>query len=115
MLLGNLLAVRVLPDGAWTLTAVALVALSVDPLRRRLQRSVDHLLYGNRNDPYAVVTALGRGLGSSTDAPTMLSDVAEAVARSLALPYVAIEVPSRPARRAWPSGGAATLSRSACR
>jgi signal transduction histidine kinase len=31
-------------------------------------------------------------LGSSTDATTMMSDVAEAVARSLALPYVAIEV-----------------------
>jgi two-component system NarL family sensor kinase len=93
VLLGNHVAARVLPDGAWTLIAVALVALSLDPLRRRLQRSVDRLLYGNRNDPYAVMTALGRGLGSSsTDEPTMLADVAEAVARSLALPYAAIEV-----------------------
>jgi two-component system NarL family sensor kinase len=92
VLLGNLLASSVLPDGTWTLIAVAMVALGLDPLRRRLQRSVDRLLYGNRNDPYAVVTALGRGLGSSTDATTMMSDVAEAVARSLALPYVAIEV-----------------------
>jgi two-component system NarL family sensor kinase len=92
VLLGNLVAASVLPDGAWTLIAVAMVALGLDPLRRRLQRSVDRLLYGNRNDPYAVVTALGRGLGSSTDATTMMSDVAEAVARSLALPYVAIEV-----------------------
>jgi signal transduction histidine kinase len=92
VVLGNQLASRVLPDGAWTLIAVALVALSLDPLRRRLQRSVDRLLYGNRDDPYAVVTALGRGLGAATEAPTMLTDVAEAVARSLALPYVAIEV-----------------------
>lgn len=94
VLLGDRLANRLLPEGAWTLIAVALVALSLDPLRRRLQRSVDRLLYGNRNDPYAVVTALGRGLGAATAAPTMLDDVAEAVARSLALPYVAIEVPS---------------------
>jgi two-component system NarL family sensor kinase len=94
VLLGKLVAVRFLPDGAWALIAVALVALSLDPLRRRLQRSVDRLLYGNRNDPYVVVTALGRGLGiaTATDARTMLSDVAEVVARSLALPYVAIEV-----------------------
>lgn len=92
VLLGNHVAARLLPDGAWTLIAVALVALGLDPLRRRLQRSVDRLLYGNRNDPYAVVTALGRGLGSSADATTMMSDVAEAVARSLALPYVRIEV-----------------------
>jgi signal transduction histidine kinase len=94
ILLGDHVAARVLPDGAWTLIAVALVALSLDPLRRRLQRSVDRLLYGNRNDPYAVVTALGRGLSSSADSPTRLYDVAEAVASSLALPYVAIEVSS---------------------
>lgn len=95
VLLGNAVAANVLPDGMWTLIAVALVALTLDPLRRRLQRSVDRLLYGNRNDPYAVVTALGHGLGSSTDAATMLSDAAEAIARSLALPYVAIEIPSQ--------------------
>jgi two-component system NarL family sensor kinase len=95
VLFGHLVAASVLPDGAPTLIAVGVVALSVDPLRRRLQHSVDRLLYGNRNDPYAVVTALGRGLGSSTEAPTMLADVAEAVARSLALPYAAIQVPSQ--------------------
>lgn len=92
VLLGNRMAARVLPDGAWTLVAVAAVALGLDPLRRRLQRSVDRLLYGARDDPYAVVTALGRGLSSSADATTMMSDVAEAVAHNLALPYVAIEV-----------------------
>ena len=91
VLLGNLLANHVAPDGTWTLVAVALVALGLDPLRRRLQRGVDRLFYGSRDDPYAVVTALGRGLGSSDDAPTMLTDVAASVARSLALPYVAIE------------------------
>lgn len=93
--LGNLLAAHVLPDGAWALIGVALVALSLDPLRRRLQRAVDQLLYGDRNDPYAVVTALGRGLGSATDTTAILSDAARAVARSLGLPYVAIEVPSQ--------------------
>lgn len=94
VLLGNLVAARLVPHGTWTLIAVALVALSLDPLRRRLQGSVDRLLYGDRNDPYAVVTALGRGFGSTREAPK-LSDVAEAVARSLALPYVAIEVRSK--------------------
>ncbi|MEA2495263.1 MAG: hypothetical protein QOJ29_3174 [Thermoleophilaceae bacterium] len=94
--LGDLAASRLLPPGTLTLIAVALVALGLDPLRRRLQRSVDRVLYGNRNDPYAVVTALGRGLrASTTDARTTLTDVAEAVARSLALPYVAIEVAAR--------------------
>lgn len=89
--LGDHLAARKLPDGEWTLIAVALATLGLDPLRRRLQRSVDRLLYGDRSDPYAVVTAVGRGLGSFGDAPATLADAAHAVARSLALPYVAIE------------------------
>jgi len=51
VLLGNLVAARVLPDGSWTLIAVALVALGLDPLRRRLQRSVNRLLYGTETIP----------------------------------------------------------------
>ena len=97
--------------------AVALVALGLDPLRRRLQRSVDRLLYGDRNDPYAVATAVGRALGSFSDAPATLTDAAQAVARSLALPYVAIEILGerrRTAERAL-NGAAVTASRSACR
>jgi two-component system NarL family sensor kinase len=93
--LGDHLARSLLPDGTGTLVAVALVALGVDPLRRRLQHAVDHLLYGNRDDPYAVVTALGRGLSASSETPAMLTDVAEGVARNLALPFVAIEVPAQ--------------------
>ena len=61
--LGNALAGRLLPEGTLTVIAVALAALGLDPLRRRLQRGVDRLLYGSRGDPYAVVTALGRGHG----------------------------------------------------
>jgi signal transduction histidine kinase len=83
------------PGGTLPLIALALAALGLDPLRRRLQRGVDRVLYGDRDDPYEVVTALGRGLHRSTDEPTMLADVADAVARSLALPYVAIEVASQ--------------------
>lgn len=89
---GDLVAESILPHATLALIAVGLMALAVAPLRQRLQRWIDRVLYGSRNDPYAVVTALGRGLGASSDAPTTLADVAEAVAHSLALPYVAIEV-----------------------
>ncbi len=76
------------------LVAAAVIALGLHPLRRRLQRGVDRLLYGNRSDPYAVVSALGQRLESPTDPDTVLADVAEAVAENLALPYVAIELGS---------------------
>jgi two-component system NarL family sensor kinase len=94
IVLGDLVASRALPHGTLTLIAVALVALGLDPLRRRLQHAGDRVLYGHRNDPYAAVTALGRGLGAPGGAPATLDDVAEAVGRSLALPYVAIEIGS---------------------
>lgn len=92
---GNLLAGDLLPAGGWTLVAVGLVALAVDPLRRRLQAAVDRLLYGDRKDPYAVVTSLERELHTSAMTPGMLADIAETVARSLALPFVAIETRSQ--------------------
>jgi signal transduction histidine kinase len=89
---GDHLLGSVLPERAWALVGAGAVALALEPLRRRLQRSVDRVLYGSRSDPYAVMTALGRDLQTATPTATILDDVAEAVARSLALPYVAIEV-----------------------
>jgi hypothetical protein len=37
---------------------IGLVALLVQPLRERLQRAVNRLLYGERDDPYALLTRL---------------------------------------------------------
>jgi two-component system NarL family sensor kinase len=71
--------------------ATVAIALVLQPVRRRLQHSVDHLLYGLRGDPYAVVSAVGRRVEGSTDPAAVLVDVAESVAETLALPYVAIE------------------------
>ena len=89
---GNHALSGLLPGESGPLIAVAAVAVAIEPLRRRLQRAVDRLLFGNRADPYAVVTALGRRMESSSDARALLPDVAEAVADNLALPYVAIEI-----------------------
>ena len=40
-----------LPGGV----ATGLVAVLFQPLRERLQRSVDHLMYGERDDPYRLL------------------------------------------------------------
>ncbi len=90
--LGNELAHTTLPTGTLPLFAAAVVAIALEPLRRRLQHSVDHVLDGDRGDPYAVVTALGRRAGASGNPLAVLSDVAETVAKSLALPYAGIEL-----------------------
>jgi hypothetical protein len=47
---------------AISLIATALVAMLVQPLRAWLQRGANRLLYGDRDEPYAVVARLGQRL-----------------------------------------------------
>ena len=79
------------------------VAVLYQPLRLRLQRSTDRMLYGDRGDPYAVLTSLGRRLEAAGSAEQTLPATAAAVAEALRLPYVAIELPGDPPER--PIGG----------
>jgi signal transduction histidine kinase len=75
-------------DRTATLVAVAIIAVLVAPLRARLQRSVDRLVYGDRGDPYAALTDLGRRItGTPND---MLDEVVRTVADALRAPYAAV-------------------------
>ena len=51
---------------AVSLLATGLVAVLFQPLRSRLQRSVNRLMYGERDDPYAVISRLGRRLEATS-------------------------------------------------
>lgn len=73
-----------------SLLATGLVAVLFTPLRDRLQRSVDHLMYGERDDPYGVISRLGQRLEGTLAPEAVLPAVAETVAHALKLPYVAI-------------------------
>jgi signal transduction histidine kinase len=75
-----------------SLTATGLAALLVQPLRDRLQRGVNRLMYGERDDPYAVLSGLDRRLEESLSPETKLPIVVETVAQALKLPYVAVEL-----------------------
>lgn len=75
----------------FSLIATGIVAILFQPLREWLQRAVNHLLYGERDDPYAVLSRLGQGL-ESTRAPDAILPTIETVAKALKLPYVAIEM-----------------------
>ena len=77
------------------------------PLRTWLQRLVDRAMYGDRGDPYAAVSRLTARLQAAAAPGAALPAVAEAIAESLRLPYVAVETTTggvgrrrRPARRA---------------
>jgi signal transduction histidine kinase len=88
--LGELLQVR--GNVMVSLTATALVAVLFQPLRERLQRTVNRLMYGERDDPYAVLSRLGQRLETSLAPDAVLPAAVNAVAEALKLPYVAVEV-----------------------
>jgi len=76
------------------LLATGLIALAVQPLRSRLQRVVDRLMYGQRDDPAAVFGHLGERLEATLAPAAVLPTLASTVAEALRLPYVAIELRS---------------------
>lgn len=79
--LGNLLL---------SLLATGLVAVLVQPLHRRLQRAVNHLMFGERDDPYRVLARLGRRLEATLATDSLLPTIVQTVAQALKLPAVAL-------------------------
>src|SRR5207248_8279519 len=73
-----------------SLLATGLVAVLFQPLRGRLQRAVNRLMYGERDDPYRVLTRLGQRLEATLAPEAVLPTIVETVAVALKLPYVAI-------------------------
>jgi signal transduction histidine kinase len=75
-----------------SLAATGLVAVLFAPLRDRLQQGVNRLMYGERDDPYAVISRLGERL-KATDAPeAVLPTIVQTVAGALKLPHAAISL-----------------------
>jgi signal transduction histidine kinase len=70
--------------------ATGFVAFLFEPLRRRLQRAVNRWMYGERDDPYAVLSHLVKTLEGTLSTNEILPSLAETIRRSLKIPYVAI-------------------------
>ena len=73
-----------------SILATGLVALLFQPLRSRLQRGINRLMYGERDDPYAVLSRLGQRLEATLAPEAVLPTIVETVKESLKLPYAAI-------------------------
>jgi signal transduction histidine kinase len=82
---------------AISLLATAIVAVLFQPLRNLLQRGVNRLMYGERDDPYAVLARLGSRLEATLVPEKVLPTIVDTVAQALKLPYVAIALlPDQP-------------------
>jgi signal transduction histidine kinase len=72
--------------------AIAIIVLTIEPLRRWLRPTVDDVVYGNLGDGYTVITELSRRIdvAPSTDSAAQDPSLAEMIARMLNVPYVGI-------------------------
>jgi two-component system NarL family sensor kinase len=80
---------------AVSIFAAGLVAIMFQPLRERLQRIVNRLTYGERDDPYGVLARLGRRLEATIAPEAVLPAIVEDIARALRLPQVTIWLADR--------------------
>ena len=73
-----------------SLIATGLVAVLFQPLRSLLQRGVNRLMFGERDEPYKVISRLGQRLEATLAPDAVLPTLVETVAQALKLPYAAI-------------------------
>jgi signal transduction histidine kinase len=71
-----------LPNLPLSVVAIALVAVLIQPVRSRLQRLANRLVYGVPADPYAVLAELSK-TPASGNVDRALAQIAEAVARGM--------------------------------
>lgn len=79
-------------NGFVAILATALVALVFQPIRSRLQQGVNRLLYGQRDEPFEVLVQLGQRLEQMITPEAVYPVLVETVARTMRLPYAAIDV-----------------------
>ncbi|MDQ3780383.1 MAG: sensor histidine kinase [Chloroflexota bacterium] len=91
--LGTLLHERSQPILA--LVATGLIAVLFQPWRNRLQLAANRFLYGERDDPYTVISRLGQRWGQTAAPHDTLVSIVTTVAEALKLPYAAIALPDR--------------------
>ena len=75
-----------------SLLATGLAAVIFQPLRDRLQRAANRLMYGERDDPYAVLSRLGSRLESTPAHDAVLPAVTRTVQEALKVPYAEIQL-----------------------
>ncbi len=74
------------------LVATGVVAILFQPLRQRLQQGINRLLYGQRDEPFEVLSDLGQRLQGTMTADMVYPALVETVAQTLKLPYAAISI-----------------------
>ena len=74
-----------------SLLGAGIIAVLFQPLRQQLQTAINRLMFGRRDEPLAVMTELGISLEKMLSPDAALLHLVETTAKTLRLPYVAVE------------------------
>lgn len=74
-----------------SLVTTGLVAVLFQPARERLQRGVNRLMFGQRDDPVGMLAHLAHRLETVNAPQSILPTLVETIAAALKLPYVALQ------------------------
>jgi len=116
---GGVLGVTVRPHVGLSLLVTAVIAVAFDPARRRVQRGIDRLVYGDRPTPYEALARLSSQLSHGGDRVDLFAGLASTVADGVGATDVTLWVGSDHelvAVATWPptaisvTGRTATLS-----
>ena len=73
-----------------SLVATGVVAVAFQPVRARVQRGVDRFLFGERDDPYAVLARLGHRIEDTLSPAELLPAIVRTTQEALRLPDAAL-------------------------
>jgi signal transduction histidine kinase len=74
----------------FSILATGIVALAFQPARHRVQQIVNHMMYGERDEPYRVLARLGEQLESAVEPASVLQLTVDTIAHALRLSHIAI-------------------------
>lgn len=84
--------------------AVVVAVLAALPLRDVLQRVANHLVFGDRDDPYAALDRLGQRLTDAAASDDVLPAVVRTTREALRLPFVEVRLGDEPVAAAGRPG-----------
>src|SRR6202011_3265460 len=95
------------PNLALSIVATAVVAVAFQPVRGRVQRIANRLIYGKRATPYEVMADFSERMAGALSVDEVLPRMAEAAARGVGAKgtRIRLDLPNGPARVvSWPVG-----------